>query len=97
MIKISMTKIATVLVATILTVAFIDIISKKKENFTATGWVENRPPNWYMVPKYDPRQWLVREYQDKIQPECVTYSIADKYGGLDNLNYLSSAYRFWRM
>ena len=67
-----------------------------KEGFTADGYYVI-PPNWFHKQTYDPRQWLVRQYVDTIQPECMSYSKASKYGSLDNLNYMASATRFWRM
>ena len=68
--------------------------NKTKEQFTTYYII---PPNWFFKQDYNPSQWLVREYQDRIQPTCLPYSLDEKYGSLENLNYLSSAYRFWRM
>jgi hypothetical protein len=73
------------------------IINKKKEGFTAVGLKMNIPSNWFIKQNYDPNQWLVRQYVDTIQPECISYSKASKFGGLDNLNYQASTNRFWRM
>lgn len=67
------------------------------ESFTADGLVFNIPPNWFQKQEYDPRQWIVRQYVDTIQPECMSYSKASKYGSLENVNYMASANRFWRM
>jgi hypothetical protein len=65
-----------------------------KEGFTATGLVFNRPPEWFNKPKYNPDDWLVTYYPDQLsKPECLSYS----RGNPQELNYLSSAYRFWRM
>jgi len=65
------------------------------EHFTADGWVLNQPPEWFHKPTYDPNDWIVAYYPEQLS----------KPGGCDmhyrgdpkELNYLSSAYRFWRM
>lgn len=72
------------------------VITSNNEHFDATGWVYNKRPNWFNVKKYNPEDWLVNVYPEHIQPECLPYSIESKYGSLDNLNYYSQAYRFWR-
>jgi hypothetical protein len=67
----------------------------QKEGFTADGWVLNQPPEWFHKPTYDPNDWIVAYYPDQLA----------KPGGCDmhyrgdprELNFLSSAYRFWRM
>lgn len=66
------------------------------ENFDAVGLVYNVPPNWFIKPEYDIRNWVVQTYNDAIQPSCLPYSNENRYGSLDNINYLSSAVRFWR-
>jgi hypothetical protein len=72
-------------------------INRKTEDFTATGLVYNIPSNWFIKQTYDPNQWLVRQYVDTIQPECLSYSKASKFGGLDNVNFMASTNRFWRI
>ncbi len=82
--------------ALIITSIVLSIKSRNKENFTADGYFVV-PPNWFIKQTYDPSQWLVRQYVDTIQPECLSYSKASKYGSLENVNYMASASRFWRM
>jgi hypothetical protein len=53
-------------------------------------------PNWYAVSNYNPIDWLVNVYPDRIQPSCLPYSVESKWGSLENMNYNSQAYRFWR-
>ena len=67
------------------------------EGFDATGLVLNQPPNWFLKETYDPNAWVVNNYIDSIQPSCLSYSLGSKFGSLENLNYLKSATRFWRM
>lgn len=65
----------------------------QKEGFEAAGLVYNRPPEWFMKEKYDPNKWLVTYYPQQLsKPECMYKS----RGNPNELNYLSSAYRFWR-
>jgi len=75
--------------------AIMIVNSNQTEGFTADGWVLNQPPEWFHKPTYDPSDWIVAYYPDQLA----------KPGGCDmhyrgdprELNYLSSAYRFWRM
>ena len=69
---------------------------KNVENFDATGLVFNQFPNWFYKKPYNPTDWIVNVYPDKIQPECLPYAIESKWGSLDNMNYNSQSYRFWR-
>lgn len=65
----------------------------KQDNFEAAGLVYNKPPEWFNKPKYDPNQWFVTYYPQQLaKPECMHYR-----GDPEKLNYMSSAYRFWRM
>ena len=81
----------------VLFIIFIKSINNsKKEGFDAVGLVYNVPPNWFIKQDYNPSDWVVKTYRDTIQPECLSYSKEARYGSLDNINYLSSAYRFWR-
>jgi len=65
-----------------------------KENFEAAGLVFNRPPEWFNKAAYNPNDWIVSYYPQQIQqPACMYQS----RGNPRELNYLSSAYRFWRM
>jgi hypothetical protein len=66
------------------------------EGFDGTGLVYNVPPNWFIKTQYNPSDWITNNYIDSIQPSCLTYNINSKYGSLEDLNYLKSAYRFWR-
>ncbi len=66
------------------------------ENFDGTGMVYNQAPNWFIKKPYDPKDWLVNVYPDRIQPSCLPYSVESKWGSLENMNYNSQAYRFWR-
>ena len=54
-------------------------------------------PNWFDKKPYDINDWFVPVYPDMIQPECLPYDIKSKWGSLENLNYNSQAYKFWRM
>ena len=68
-------------------------ISGKTDNFEAAGLVYNKPPEWFNKVKYDPNQWIVTYYPQQIsKPECM-----HNRGDSEKLNYMSSAYRFWRM
>ena len=69
---------------------------RSSEGFDATGLVFNVPPNWFIKQDYDVNQWFVRNYNDAIQPNCLSYDKASKYGSLENINYLANALRFWR-
>lgn len=66
-----------------------------KENFTADGWVFNKPPEWYNKSAYNPNDWYVAYYPEQLsQPGgCDMHYRGDN----KELNWLSSAYRFWRM
>lgn len=70
--------------------------TNKTDNFDAMGLVYNVPPNWFIKQEYNASDWLVNNYIDTIQPSCLSYDKAAKYGGLENINYLASATRFWR-
>ncbi len=66
----------------------------KKENFDASGLVYNIPPQWFRKDQYKLDDWLVRYSPEQISdPYCMTKSRGDP----KILNYMSSAYRFWRM
>lgn len=79
-------------VVLIIVIIVLSIIIHKKENFDAVGLVFNKPPNWFIKPKYNPSEWVVTYYPDQLsKPECVDYR-----GDNKELNYMSSAYRFWR-
>jgi hypothetical protein len=65
----------------------------QRDNFEAAGLVYNKPPEWFNKVKYDPNQWIVTYYPQQLaKPECMHYR-----GDPEKLNYMSSAYRFWRM
>jgi len=66
------------------------------EHFDGTGWSNQNGPNWFVKQHYNPADWLVYTYPERIQPSCVSYDVGAKYGSLENLNYLSNASRFWR-
>jgi len=66
---------------------------KNIEAFDATGLVFNQPPEWFRKAAYNPNDWIVNYNPDQLsKPECMHYR-----GNNQELNYLSSAYRFWRM
>lgn len=65
----------------------------KKEGFEAVGLIYNKPPEWFNKPEYKVADWIVTYNPDQLEkPECMHYR-----GNPKELNYLSSAYRFWRM
>lgn len=69
--------------------------NNKTEGFDAAGLVFNKPPEWFNKAAYNSDDWLVSYYPDQLsQPGgCDMH-----YRGQNSeLNYLSSAYRFWRM
>lgn len=68
----------------------------KKEGFDASGYVYNHYPNWFSKKPYDMKDWLVPVYPDMIQPACLPYNVESKWGSLENMNYNSQAYKFWR-
>ena len=82
-------------VAAMVAAAF--VMSNKNEHFDAVGYVYNIPPNWFIKQTYNLDDWIVTVYPDQIQPECLPYSKQDKYGPMGKINYMSQAYRFWRM
>jgi len=53
-------------------------------------------PNWYNIPAYSITDWVVNTYPDAVDASCLPYNRSNKYGSLANINYLSSATRFWR-
>ena len=94
-----MIKSSVVVVASILAVVAAVLVCKfnqdqaKKEGFNADGLIFNRPPEWFHKAAYNPSDWIVAYYPDQLaKPECMHYR-----GDPSELNYLSSAYRFWRM
>ncbi len=87
-------KSAIAIVASILAVIVSIIIIQNgcKENFDAAGLVFNIPPEWFNKAVYDPNEWIVSYNPDQLsKPECMHYR-----GDPQELNYYSSAYRFWR-
>jgi len=65
----------------------------QRDNFDAAGLVFNVAPNWFQKAAYNPQDWVVSYNPDQIsQPECMHWR-----GPNQDLNYMSSAYRFWRM
>lgn len=83
-----------VIIIVILVILFVIYIYRSKnaaEGFTADGLV---PPNWFIKKPYDVNKWFSVYNPDQLsQPECLPYN----RGNPEELNYLSSAYRFWRM
>jgi len=68
------------------------LVMLSRENFDMTGLVYNRPPNWFMKQDYNPSDWIVTYNPDQIsKPECQDFR-----GDYEDLNYMSSAYRYWR-
>jgi len=80
--------VVSVLLLTIAVIFGVKINQKNKENFDAIGMYYNVPPNWFIKADYNPSNWIVRSFPEQIQPECMSYSRAAKYGSLENLNYL---------
>ncbi len=76
-------------------IILIILTTKIHEGFDGIG-MYIRPPNWFIKPMYDPKEWLVNTSFNAIQPECLSYDKGSKYGSLENINYLASATRFWR-
>lgn len=72
------------------------MVKNKIETFDATGLVYNMYPNWFAKKPYNPADWVVEVYPDNIQPSCLSYDRADKWGSLEDINYNSQAYKFWR-
>jgi len=77
-------------------ILFVIIKPQIREGWDGTGLVFNIPPNWFIKQDYNPSDWVVKTYNEAIQPDCLPYSKAAKWGSLENLNYLGSAQRFWR-
>ena len=67
-----------------------------QENFDATGLVYNQYPNWFQKKPYNMGDWITPVNPDRISAECLPYDQESKWESLENLNYLSQAYRFWR-
>ena len=65
-----------------------------QENFDI---VYNQYPNWFGKKPYNIDDWFVPISVGSINAECLPYLRSDKYGSLENLNYTSQAYKFWRM
>lgn len=65
-----------------------------KEGFTADGWVLTQPPEWFHKQAYDVDDWFVDYSPDQLALPggCDMHYRGDPR----ELNYLSSAYRFWR-
>lgn len=87
-----------ILASVLAVIAAILIVQSKQasvEGFTADGWIFNRPPEWFNKIAYNPNDWIVAYYPDQLaQPGgCDMHYRGDPR----ELNYLSSAYRFWRM
>jgi hypothetical protein len=68
--------------------------SGSRENFEI---IYTPYPNWFDKKPYDINDWFVVYYPDKIQPNCLPYDVNSRYGSIENMNYNSSAYKFWRM
>ena len=86
-----------VIICFLLSVAAIILASiaftKNKDGFDATGLVFNDPPNWFHKNSYNINDWFVYyEPEQLANPECTHYR-----GEPQELNWLSSTYRFWRM
>lgn len=69
--------------------------SAKKEGFDAAGMIFNVPPEWFRKGSYNVNDWYVTYYPDQLSKPggCDMHYRGDP----EELNYLSSAYRFWRM
>lgn len=88
-----------VVIIVVLVILFVIYIYYSKKNasegFTADGLVFNIPPEWFRKPMYNlQKDWIVSYNPDQLsQPECLPYNRGDP----EELNYLSSVYRFYRM
>ncbi len=86
--------IIILVVLVVLFVIYIFYSKKNSEGFTADGLVFNIPPEWFRKKPYDANKWFSVYNPDQLsQPECLPYNRGDP----EQLNYMSSAYRFWRM
>jgi hypothetical protein len=81
----------------IIAIMIIYFYNTKREHFDAIGMYYNIPSEWFIKPKYNLQDWITTQYFDNIEPSCLPYSRAARYGGMDNVNYLSSVMRFYRM
>lgn len=81
------------IIAIIISAIAISRAMKEKEGFDATGLVFNKPPEWFHKSEYDVNNWLVYYEPDQIsKPDCMHHR-----GNAEDLNYMSSTNRFWRM
>jgi len=67
----------------------------KTEHFDDTG-SNIKSSEWFVKQPYDATEWTVKTYYDATQPSCLPYSKAARYSSLEDINFLASAYRFWR-
>lgn len=87
--------IIIVIVAVVALVITLNKTGVIKENFEI---VYNQYPNWFMAGRpYNQNDWFSVVYPDMIQAECLPYSVEAKWGSLENMNYNSQAYKFWRI
>ena len=69
--------------------------NNSKEGFDAAGLIFNQPPEWFHKPAYNLEDWLVAYNPDQLsQPGGCDMHYR---GSPEELNYLSSVYRFYRM
>ncbi len=85
---------ATTIIAFLIVAVVIAACVYKKEGFDAAGLVFNRPPEWFNKQAYNPSDWIVTYYPEQLSEPggCDMHYRGDP----EELNYYSSAYRFWR-
>jgi hypothetical protein len=86
-------KLLYVLAALVIIAVFV-WCCKRRENFDAAGLVFNVPPEWFNKQSYNPSDWIVAYSPDQLSMPggCDMHYRGDP----EELNYYSSAYRFWR-
>ncbi len=84
------------MVLVLVLVSSIMIIKRQNaEGFDAVGLVFNKPPEWFNKKTYDKNDWFVHYEPDQLaQPGGCDMHYR---GEPEELNFLSSCYRFWRM
>ncbi len=89
-------KIKIFLFVMILIIIIINYCMPVRENFDSVG-ILNGTPNWFVKGDYHMPDWLVITYPDRIQPSCLPYSVTNKWGSLEFLNFISNTNQFWRI
>jgi hypothetical protein len=85
-----------VILISVLAVFSAILLANNRENFDGAGLVYNVPPEWFRKKKaYDLRDWIVSYNPDQLAHPggCDMHYRGDP----QELNWYSSAYRFFRM